>query len=388
MDKKSICIVTEEKIPPVYRFSLSFKLAEHLSSNTEVHLVSLTDQGAYSLTGIEFHPVCVKNWSLFSLKKRFIANVKLLYKVCYVCCKYKIDLLYGWWPVVFIASFLCRKPFCGDMPEFIEEMYRSFDRPFKKIMGSILKYFQIIAAKKSRAIIVETEKAKDRWMKRNILEEKIFSFPYGVEVDKFSNPFSDDEKVNLRKEYNIPEEAFLVMYHGDIGFDDGVDILINTVNELNETIWLICIGDGPPEYMEKLKFLASKKIVFTGWKEYKEIPKLFAMSDIYVAPFRSTTYTNTTFPLKQMEAMAAGKPVICTKIEAFSKAVNDGEDIILAKPEDKEELKEKILYLLKNREKMTFLGNNAKKTAIEKFNWIIRVKKEQELIFKTFTWNF
>lgn len=370
----SICVVTEESIPPVQRFSLTLRIAETLGLESDVHLVSLNTDPNYMPENVCFHPIKVKGWNLFSLRHRILANIRLVKKIHQICQEYEIDLIYGWWPAVFIGATFSRKPFATDMPEFIEEMYRSFNQPFSGIMAMPLKFFQTVVARKSQATITESENAVNKWEKRGVSRERLFWAPYGIEVEVFQRASPE----GIRAQYSIPEGCILVVYHGDIGFDDGVDLLIHAIKDLD--VWFLCIGSGPQRYLSYLKSIAHERVVFTGWVLYSQIPRLLAAADIYVAPFRSTPYTNTTFPLKQMEAMAAGKATICTKLDAFSRSVTDGEDIKLVEPGNVAELRSAIQELAENKEMRKKLGHNARKTAIEKFDWRIRARTEIHML--------
>jgi glycosyltransferase involved in cell wall biosynthesis len=75
-----------------------------------------------------------------------------------------------------------------------------------------------------------------------------------------------------------------------------------------------------------------------------------------------------------MEAMAAGKAVICSRLKAFSSTVEHKKDIFLVKPGKIEELKIAIKTLADNKKLRLKLGKNAHQTAIKKFGWEKRVK--------------
>ena len=99
-----ICLVTEEYIPHVKRFSLTLKIEEVLSRENEVHLVAISFDRDYKPKGLILHSVNLPNHDEFNLKQRALANIILSYKVWEVCRKEKIDVVYGWWPVAYFAS--------------------------------------------------------------------------------------------------------------------------------------------------------------------------------------------------------------------------------------------------------------------------------------------
>jgi len=369
-----ICLVTEEYIPPVKRFSLTLKLAETLGEKHEVHLVGINFDPSYRPKNFIFHPIKLPKHDEFDLYQRIVANLKLTKKVSSVCKKHDIDIIYGWWPVAYWASMLSGRPFASDMPEFIEVMYESYKKGFQFFMKPALKTFQTIVAKKSRKIMTESVEAIRKWEKRGVDSRKLEAMPYGIEVDFFVS----HENGKVRERFGIPTGERIVMFHGDIGIDDGIDILLKAVRGLD--VWCVIVGDGPKDYVSYLKKIAGKKTIFTGWVDYQKIPAYLSACDLYVAPFRSSKYTNTTHPIKQMEAMAAGKAVVCSRIRAFSETVEDGHDIVLVRPGDVGELRSTIKGLIANANWRERLGRNAKKTANLKFRWETRVEKDIEML--------
>ncbi len=68
----------------------------------------------------------------------------------------------------------------------------------------------------------------------------------------------------------------------------------------------------------KIKQLNSlKNIYFFGYREYKDLPYYCAYFDIGWLPLVHNDYTNSMFPIKFFEYLAAGLPVVSTKIESL-----------------------------------------------------------------------
>ncbi len=372
----AIILVTEEAIPPVYRFSLTEKLAIEISKKGyPVYLVCLKGSGEFRHEDIVYCPVEVKDWSLFNLKKRTEANIRLAIKVLQICRKKDVRLVYGWWPILFFAEVFGRKKVAADMPEFIDVMYRSFNKPFSAIMGPCLRAFQKMVASLSEHIVTESDISRAVWCSRGIPYEKTLSMPYGVDVDFFINAVIDNK---FREMYGIGKDELIIMYHGDIGFDDGVDVLINATRGIDARV--VIIGDGDAQYMKYLNSIAHKNVVFTGWILYEDIPGIIMNADIYVAPFKSSLYTNSTCPIKQMEAMAAERAVVMSNLHTFSRYVTDRFDCRLVEPGDADDLRKVILELILNPEERARLALNAKETAKKRFDWRIRVEKEASIL--------
>jgi len=370
----SILLITEEKIPAAYRFSLTQKLAEELADKGEcVYLISTSDGAKLEYPGIIHKPVVMKNWDLLNLMSRLKANIRICLKTLSLCYTKDIKLVYGWWPILFFAKLFAFKKVAADMPEFMDIMYKSYNKPFEWFFCPMLRIYQTIIAKFSAFVINESEISREIWASRGVKLNKTYNIPYGVETKKFSEAV----KGSFRKELKISENDTVLLFHGDIGIDDGVDILIEATNDL--LVKVIIAGDGDIKYMNELKNNSSSNIIFTSWINYETMPQLIAESDICVAPFRSSQYTNSTCQLKQMEAMAAGKPVIVSDLTTFSKFIKNNFDARIVKPGDVVDLKNAINELINDKEKCSHLSTNAKITA-EQFDYKIRTKKEASLI--------
>jgi glycosyltransferase involved in cell wall biosynthesis len=87
--------------------------------------------------------------------------------------------------------------------------------------------------------------------------------------------------------------------------------------------------------------------------------RLISECDIFILP----TYFEL-FPGVILEAMQCGKPVVSTFIGAISEIIDNGENGLLVKPRNVDQLAEKIRYLIERPDVADLMGKNA----IKKFN--------------------
>ena len=368
-------MVTEVAVPAYIRFSRVQYVTEHLASDFDIHIVCIKSPIGDAIEGAHLHPIEVE-WRQFDPMVRFVSQKKLITEAKSVCKKYKIDLVCGEWSISFASAKLAKKPLLANMSDFAEDLYESFGFPFARVLSPCVRSIQTFVANKSEACIVESEVAREIWSARGIPKEKLHPVPHGVKADLFRSAKPN----RMRERFGIPEDAITVTYHGDIGFDDGVDLLVRAVSDLN--VWCLCVGPGRRDYLDYLRSISNTRTIIAGWMPYQEMPHLLAAADISVSPFRSTIYTNTVFPTKTMEAMAAGKATICSRLKAFSKAVKDGVDIRLVRPDNVESLRLAIKELAEDENLRKRLGANARRTAVSKFDWSIRARQEAEAIRK------
>jgi len=142
-------------------------------------------------------------------------------------------------------------------------------------------------------------------------------------------------------------------------------------------IKLLLIGAEEHDYREKAEKLVSllrleDNVRILGMRE--DIPEILSASDIFVL---SSDWEGN--PLTIMEAMAAGKPVISTAVGGVPELIESGINGLLVRPGRVEELSRAMLDLYKDKNKREFLGSAAKKTALERFDVKIMVKRYEEL---------
>jgi glycosyltransferase involved in cell wall biosynthesis len=108
-----------------------------------------------------------------------------------------------------------------------------------------------------------------------------------------------------------------------LGRYKGHDIVVDALNRLPNRYKLLIIGGKHPEdtgsffgdLLSKIEIhKLESRVRITGWKDKREAAELLAASDICVAPYRET---NLSASGALTWALASGKPVIATNINAF-----------------------------------------------------------------------
>jgi glycosyltransferase involved in cell wall biosynthesis len=175
----------------------------------------------------------------------------------------------------------------------------------------------------------------------------------------------------FKRKYNVKEESFVLLAIGLTALQhkaDGAKLLIMAVKELvfkQKDICLVLTREGL--YSNELKEFCKKanlesNVIFTGTVDDPSIP--LHLCDLYV----HTPLGEGGVSIALLEAMAFGKPIIATAVGGIPEAIEDGVNGLLVKP-DYIQIAEKIEYLMENKEKGKILGDNAKRTAQEKFSW-------------------
>ena len=135
---------------------------------------------------------------------------------------------------------------------------------------------------------------------------------------------------------------------------------------------LVFLGDGDlrDELVSHARRLGLEdRVRFAGMVERDALPGYFAASDIVVVP--SVHYDGYVdgLPNVALEAMAAGKPLIATRVGGLPDLVRAGETGILVEEKDADALAEAILALSSDHRLRARLGGAAQKEMREQRSW-------------------
>jgi len=94
---------------------------------------------------------------------------------------------------------------------------------------------------------------------------------------------------------------------------------------------------------------------FTGFIPYEDLPRYYKTADVFCAPNTG----QESFGIVLLEAMAAGTPIVASRIEGFCDVLSDGVQGLLVEPRNSEALKDALKAVLSDaamREEMALAG--------------------------------
>jgi glycosyltransferase involved in cell wall biosynthesis len=141
-----------------------------------------------------------------------------------------------------------------------------------------------------------------------------------LDLSHFQNGSRDNA---LRSSLGFAESDKVLVYMGSFfyfsGLGDALDEFAN-ISPGDPKLKFLLIGGGEQDselrqQVEKLGL--SEKAVFTGFVSYADLPKYLKVADIAVNTLRPTLVANVAFPNKVLQYMAAGLPVVSTKLDGL-----------------------------------------------------------------------
>jgi glycosyltransferase involved in cell wall biosynthesis len=104
---------------------------------------------------------------------------------------------------------------------------------------------------------------------------------------------------------------------------------------------------------------------------HHEIPALIAEADICIAPLvlNDRNVTQGACPIKVLEYMAAGRPLVASNMPLVREVVREEVDALLFSPNDLDDLARRVLALLNDFELSKRIAQSASERALTKFTW-------------------
>jgi glycosyltransferase involved in cell wall biosynthesis len=144
-----------------------------------------------------------------------------------------------------------------------------------------------------------------------------------------------------RQQLNLPTDKRIALFLGLIRPYQGVDLLIEAMaRQSADSHWLLVVagepwGDLGPAIEEQVKNLVGGERVLTrlAWLPETEVPRYLGAADLVVLPYRSGSQSAVA-PL----ALAAGIPVLSTRVGGLPEVVHDGVNGVLVEPGSVDEL--------------------------------------------------
>lgn len=207
----------------------------------------------------------------------------------------------------------------------------------------------------------------------NIPPEKVGVWSSGVDL----NLFYPRDGVEKRKELGL-DGKFVVFYHGSVGTRRGVVELVEAFRILrNDTIHLFILGSGlEMERIRKIKETEGlENVHIHAPVEYKEVPYYIAISDICIVPLPDEECWRVSSPLKVMEYLAMGKPMIVTDIRAHREIIPNPDDAFFMEDIKRETLAAAITNAYDRREELYRMSEASLRNAKENCSWDIQAEK-------------
>ena len=293
-------------------------------------------------------------------KKFFVVG-----ELCRWIIRDRIDILHthSYKPNIYgrLAGLLCQ----GSHLKVISHYHNDYDNKWQE--DNSLIFDQCLARSTARTIAC-SESVRDHVSERvGIPREGIEVILNGVELDRFAARHDPEE---VKAEFGIPRDRQVVGVIGRISAQKAQDDFIQAARLIHErapeTVFLVVGSADDAALMAHLQDLTvqlgiEKHVRFLGY--VPDIPRIYQALDVLVVPSRWEG-----FGLILVEAMAAGKPIVATKVGPIPEVVGSDGAALLVPPSSPPSIARAVLSLLADPGRAQEMGRRGMERA-RQFSW-------------------
>ena len=225
---------------------------------------------------------------------------------------------------------------------------------FGTIASKIFLWAEKIFSRFTDRMVALTDGEKDDYINLSVCPpEKLFKIHSGVDVKKFMH--ANGNRVEKRRSLGLDQNEAVIGFVGWLLPIKGPDYLLKAM----DYVWqghpeasLVLVGKGGMDVdlrAEALKKNANGKVKFLGWRE--DVDEIMPLFDMLVLPS-----LNEGMGRVLVEAMAAGKPVVASRVGGIPDLVRHAETGYLVPPADEKALADGIKKLLDDPERAKQMG--------------------------------
>lgn len=204
----------------------------------------------------------------------------------------------------------------------------------------------------------------------------------GVDAEKFNPRFRNPDMRDMLSDGH-PEDTIL-LYVGRISSEKQIEHLRPVLERVPGTR-LAIVGDGPAR-AELERYFAGTPTKFLGYMKGQDLSEAYASADIFAFPSALET-----FGLVVVEAMAAGLPVVASRVGGVRDVVEEGRTGYTFDVGDIDALVEGVRQIAVSRERITQMGRAARAFAetqtwpammdevIDLYHWLIEEKRGERV---------
>ena len=207
----------------------------------------------------------------------------------------------------------------------------------------------------------------------------VYYLPNGVADKGGSQPAAADADAVRRqlaeRHAFDPDKPLLLLYTRFVEYR--IDHLLNIVRAIGERLphaTLLVVGTGLLGQERQLEQAAqfgnfALRIVLAGWIPEAGLGSYFAAADVALFPMEDTRLNRTKCPMKLVDLLAAGVPVVAEGVGQVNEYIESGVSGVTVAAGDVDTFAEAVLRLVRSPDERTRLGQGARARMNQHFRW-------------------
>lgn len=245
----------------------------------------------------------------------------------------------------------------------------------KKRTGIFYPIFKMIFKKADQIQAISNYLAV--WGKQMGFKGEVKVIPNGVDIHNFeSRNMNYESRRKIREKLGLREGDVALITTSRLVIKNGVGDVIEALPSLPENVKFVILGEG---YLkENLEFRIKnlkleERVKMIGYVNHQEMPKYLKACDIFIRPSLSEGFGNSF-----IEAMAAGLPVIATRVGGIADFLEDNITGYVCEPKNPKSVAEAIKKCMMDPNKGRVV-DYAYKMVKERYDWNLIAKMIKEV---------
>jgi len=246
---------------------------------------------------------------------------------------------------------------------FHGHVLRGYFGPLRSMLFRLLERW--LAARTTALIAVSPQVRDDLVALRVAAPECFVVIRLGIELGE-RVAGEQNGRTESRRYLGIPDGRFAVGWIGRMTAVKRTDDVLLAFKRLRDDgvdACLCMVGDGPDrEQLERRahELGVVRDTLFLGYQE--DVAPFYAAFDALVLPS-----SNEGTPVSAIEALAAGRPVVATRVGGVPDVVREGEDGFLVEPGATEDLAERLARLARDPELRERMGKHGRERVLPRY---------------------
>ncbi|MFV8826382.1 glycosyltransferase family 4 protein [Alkalihalobacterium sp. APHAB7] len=302
----------------------------------------------------------------------------------------KPDVVYATSPQLFVGvagyvlSRFHRAKFAFEVRDLWVDFAEVLSQFNNKKLLNLARKLEMFLYKKADIIITVTEGYKEKLIEKGIPADKIEVITNGVDPDTLPD---NKEASNIKEKYNI-QDQFLILFAGNIGAAQGLEVVIEAAAELkntNKPVVFMLIGNGVEKkhLQEKATELQLENVIFVDGMKRSELIQYYQAADVCLVSLKKHPLFEITIPSKVFDCMGMNVPLLLGVDGEARRIVETNHAGVYFEPENSDDLVHKVNTIIDQQEVLMEMRKHIRQAVLTKYNRQRLAEKLSSLLEQT-----
>jgi colanic acid biosynthesis glycosyl transferase WcaI len=170
--------------------------------------------------------------------------------------------------------------------------------------------FERLCLKRFDRIVTISHKMAERIKEKGVAQERLFVVRNWVDLERIKPA---GISVSYRDELNLPRNAFVVLYSGNLGPKQGLTVVVEAARRLRgiQNLLFVIAGDGPSKASLIAAAAGLDNVRFVPFQPREKLGQFMSLCNLHVLP-QLAMAGDLVLPSKLGAMLASGRPIVVT----------------------------------------------------------------------------